>query len=80
MIDLQLIRKNPESVQKGLDRRHDDTSLSEIIKLDEQNRKLIQQIEELREKRNKVSKEIGRMKQKPPEMIAEMRQVGVEMK
>ncbi len=80
MIDLQLIRKNPEIVREAINKRHDDSPLDEIIRMDEEHRRLLQKIEALRARRNEVSREIGRMKEKPPQLIAEMRQVGDQIK
>ncbi len=61
MIDIRLIRKNPEIVRESLARRHDDTSLDKIIELDEEHRKLLKGIEALRGERKKVSKLIGKL-------------------
>ncbi len=80
MIDLQLIRKNPEIVREAINKRHDDSPLDEIIRMDEEHRRLLQKIEALRARRNEVSREIGRMKEKPPQLITEMRQVGDQIK
>jgi seryl-tRNA synthetase len=80
MIAIQFIRQNTDVVREALAKRNDDTSLDEVLRLDAESRKTIQEIEALRERRNKVSKELSRMKEKPAQMIADMRQVGEQIK
>ncbi|HEX78452.1 MAG TPA: serine--tRNA ligase [Dehalococcoidia bacterium] len=80
MLDLKLIRENPEFVRQALAKRHQETPLDQVLALDEERRRLIAKVDELRARRNRVSKEMGRMKEKPPELIAEMRRVGDEIK
>ena len=64
MIDINLIRENPDLVRKSLiDRQMDSSSVDAIIQLDQERRKLIQEVEKLKAERNVVSKEIGRMKE-----------------
>jgi seryl-tRNA synthetase len=77
MIDIKLIRDNPEVVFKAMERRGEDRSLiDEVITLDNAYRQLLKEAETLRARRNDVSKQISRMKDKPADLIAEMRQVG----
>ncbi|MDD5094188.1 MAG: serine--tRNA ligase [Dehalococcoidia bacterium] len=80
MLSIQLIRKDPELVREVLAKRNDNTSIDEVLKLDAEHRKIIQEMEALREQRNAVSKELSRMKDKPAQMIADMRQVGEQIK
>ncbi len=80
MLSIQFIRQNPDLVREALNKRNDDAPLDAILEKDAQARKLQQEIEALRERRNRVSKELGRMKDKPPDLIAEMRQVGDQIK
>jgi len=80
MLSIQFIRQNPDLVREALARHNDSAPLDEILRLDNEHRQLLQESEVLRERRNKVSKELGRMKEKPPEMIADMRQVGERIK
>ncbi len=79
MLDLNLIREQPDLVRKALlDRQQDPNLVERIIELDEKRRALILDVETLKAERNAVSKEIGRMKN-PAERQAKieaMRQVG----
>jgi seryl-tRNA synthetase len=77
MIDIKLIRDNPEVVFQAMERRGEGRApVDEIIGLDTAFRQLLQEAEALRARRNDVSKQISRMKEKPPDLIATMRQVG----
>ena len=81
MLSINLIRENPKVVREALDRRDEDNApLDRIIELDEKRRVILTSSEALRARRNQVSKELSKMKEKPPEVIAEMRQVGSEIK
>jgi seryl-tRNA synthetase len=63
MLDINLIRENPELVRKALSDRQDNPApVDSILKLDEQRRALLVQVEALKAERNAVSKEIGQMK------------------
>lgn len=79
MLDLDLMRKHPEQVREGMRKRDQDPAIvDEILALDEKRRALLQDVEALRATRNRVSKQIGRMKD-PDERqarIEEMREVG----
>lgn len=76
MLNIQLLRQNPEIVQEALAKRNDDAPINEILRLDKEERNLLQRIEGLRARRNEVSRELGRTKEKPPDLIADMRHVG----
>ena len=80
MIDIELIREKPEFVKESFKRRGKEVPLTEIIDLDQRRRTAISEMDSLRARRNAVSKEIGSSKEKPPELIAEMRQVGARIK
>ncbi len=63
MLDLNFIREHPDVIQESLRKRHEDTSLLEqVLDLDKQRRTLLSQVETMRAQRNRVSKEISRLK------------------
>lgn len=79
MIDLNIIREQPELIKKSLsDRQMETTPVERILNLDEKRRNIIQKVESLKAERNAVSKEIGRMKdpQARQEKIDAMKKVG----
>ena len=80
MLDIKLIRDNPDSVRQALERRRSDFSIDDVLALDEQRRSLLTEVEGLKARRNEVSKEIGRTGEKPPQLIEEMRSIGERIK
>ncbi len=60
MIDINLIREDPEWVKAQIAKLNDSAPIDEIVALDEQRRDLILQVEALRRERNETSKKIGR--------------------
>ena len=76
MLDIKLIRDNPDTVRQALDKRGDAAQMDKIIDLDTQHRQLLHEAEDLRAKRNEVSKQISKMTEKPTLLIADMRQIG----
>ena len=80
MIDINILRENPEIISNSLDQRQDKIDLKQIIDLDNQKRKLIQQSDELKYKKNIVSKKLSQTTEKPISLIEEMRETGNEIK
>ena len=76
MLDIKLVRENPDILRQTLEKRGDSAPLDEITALDKQHRELLHEMESLRAQRNEVSKQISKMSEKPPELIADMRQIG----
>lgn len=65
MLDIKLVRENPELIQKNFERRNNPAYtevLKDLIKDDKEWRKVVSEINELRELRNKVSMEIAAAK------------------
>jgi seryl-tRNA synthetase len=84
MLDLRLIRNDPELVRAGIRKRgQDDAVLDALLRADERRRGLLTEVEGLKAERNRVSDEIAkirRAKGDAGEMIAEMRAVGERIK
>jgi seryl-tRNA synthetase len=63
MLDMTLIREQPDLVRKALrDRQMDPSPVDAILELDERRRGLLTEVEALKAQRNTVSREIGQMK------------------
>ncbi len=62
MLDIKLIRENPEKINELLKRRNPDLSIDEVIAIDEERRKIQTKADELRAKRKSESQKIGLMK------------------
>ncbi len=58
MLDIKLIRQNPDKVKECLSKRGCDVSkVDKFLELDEKRKKLLQEIESLRSKQNKLGKD-----------------------
>jgi len=66
MLDLELLRKNPEFVKERLRLRREDYPrlVDKALRLDEERRSILKDLEALRAERNALSKEIGKRKSK----------------
>ena len=74
MIDIKLIRENPELVKENIRKKFQDYKLilvDEILELDTKNRQAKLKGDELRSKRNSLSSEIGNLKKKKKKDEAE---------
>ncbi|MHB1682539.1 MAG: serine--tRNA ligase [Bacilli bacterium] len=56
MLDIQFIRENPELLQQVARRKGIDISIEELLSVDRQKLRLLQQTEQLRQQRNRLSK------------------------
>jgi len=83
MLDIKLIRSNPEKVKEALKKRGEKINIGEVITLDEKRRELLLEAGTLKEKRNTVSEEIGKLKREKKdaqEKILAMKEVSVKIK
>lgn len=79
MLDIKLVRKEPDKVREGMAKRGAEVPLDQFLNLDEQRRRKLTEVEQLKNKRNTVSKEVGRLKaqgQDATGLIQEMQEVG----
>ena len=83
MLDIKLIRENPENINELLKRRNPELSIDKIIEIDAERRKIQAQADELRAKRKTESQKIGMMKKNGENTDAiqeEVRALGDEVK
>lgn len=83
MLDLKLIRSNPEKVKEALKNRREEINIEEILTLDQKRRELLLETGTLKEKRNLVSEEIGKLrreKKSAQEKILSMKEVSAKIK
>ena len=87
MIDIKLIRENPELVKENIKKKFQDDKLvlvDEVKKLDEEYRALRTSADELRSKRNSISKQIGALmsqgkKEEAEQVKAEVKLIGEQI-
>ena len=83
MLDIKLIRENPEKINELLKRRNPELSINEVIAIDEERRKIQTKADELRAKRKSESQKIGLMKkngENTDEIQEDVRVLGDEIK
>jgi seryl-tRNA synthetase len=82
MLDARYIRENLEEVERRLKSRGEQYGLGSFVKLDEQRREMLQEVETLKALRNRFSEEIARLsdKSQAAPRIAEMRDVSQQIK
>ena len=62
MLDIKFIRENPDIVKENIKKKFQDEKLplvDEVIELDSQRRANIQEADQLRSDRNRLSKQVG---------------------
>jgi seryl-tRNA synthetase len=81
MLDIKLIRENPEPFRQALARRGLAERVDELLAADERRRDLTQRAEALRAEQNRASKAIGRASGDEKQgLIAEVAKVSAELK
>ncbi|MGZ6210336.1 MAG: serine--tRNA ligase, partial [Syntrophales bacterium] len=83
MLDIKFLRQNIDFVRKKMLERGQEINLEAFAELDEKRRRVLQEVETLRNERNTASKEIGERKKKKEdasEIIARMSQVSNRIK
>ena len=84
MIDIKLIRENPDLVKANIKKKFQDQKLvlvDEVIDLDKKNRAAITEVERLRARRTQLSKQIGALmgqgkKQEAESVKSESQKIG----
>ena len=76
MIDIKVLRNEPEKVQRAFLKRKEKFDIDGLLKLDDERRELIFQGEQLKNKQNTVSKEVPKLKKEGKDVT----QVFEEMK
>jgi seryl-tRNA synthetase len=81
MIDLHDLRKRPEAYADAAKKKRIAVDVMAFLKLDEERRSLIPAVEEMRKKKNEVSKEVPKMKGEEKEQaIKDMKELGERLK
>jgi len=81
MLDIKLIREDPEPFRKALARRDLAKRVDELLEADERRRELTKRVEELRAEQNRASKAIGGAQgDERQRLIQEVAKVSAELK
>lgn len=79
MLDIKRLRDHEAEVREGLRRKHSPVDVDAILALDRERRHLLTEVENMKSRRNSVSREIGIRKKKGEDVaavMAEMRELG----
>jgi seryl-tRNA synthetase len=84
MLDVRLVREQPEAVERGLAARGESPAVvKDLLALDADRRRLVREAEELKAERNRVSEAIGQARRRGEDAGAEqarMRETGERIK
>ena len=82
MLDLKLLRENPDLFKKGIAKKQKDPALiDQALKLDEEHRALITQTEQIKAQKNKASDQIAKAETAEKQaLITDMQKIGEEEK
>ncbi len=75
MLNIELIRREPDLVRDALARRGEDAPIDRVLQLDAERRATIREADELRARANETSRRLSNSQERTPELIEEMRQV-----
>src|SRR4029453_865498 len=79
MIDIENIRRQPETFRRAICAKRIPLELNELLQIDEQRRKLGKQVNQLREQRNRVSELVATDPDNRDQYIAESKAIGHEL-
>ncbi len=83
MIDIKILRDNPDLIRQALESRGEEFDLERLLQIDEKRRRLITEIDNLRRERNEISEEVGRRRRENEdanELMERARVVAEEIK
>ena len=83
MLDIKLIRREPDKVKAALARRKEEDKIDELLSLDQRRRDVLYEAEQLKSKQNAVSKEIPKIKKEGGDVapiFAEMKELSEKIK
>ncbi|WP_128424937.1 serine--tRNA ligase [Gudongella oleilytica] len=83
MLDIKKIRMDSEGVLRALAKRHGNFPIEQLLKLDEERRTILVEVEEMKAEQNRVSKEVPRLKKEGKDVapiFEEMKELAEKVK
>ncbi|MDY0258027.1 serine--tRNA ligase [Gudongella oleilytica] len=83
MLDIKRIRMDSEGVLRALAKRHGNFPIEQLLKLDEERRTILVEVEEMKAEQNRVSKEVPRLKKEGKDVapiFEEMKELAEKVK
>jgi len=83
MLDIRRIREQPEQIRRGIAEKNDTGDIDIVLQIDQRRRSIIGEVEQLKNTRNEVSRDIARLKKEhldASDRISEMKIVSDRIK
>lgn len=83
MLDIKILRQEPEKIKEALKKRNNDLDIAPAIELDKERRAILTDVEQKKAKQNEINKQIPQLKkagENTDEIFAQMREVSAEIK
>lgn len=83
MLDIKILRQNPEKIKEALKKRNNDLDIAPAIELDAKRREILTDVEQRKAKQNEINKKIPQMKkagENTDEIFAQMRELSADIK
>ena len=83
MLDIKILRQNPEIIKESLKNRCNDLDITPAIELDKQRREILAEVEQKKAKQNEISKKVPAMKkagENTDELFKEMKELSNTIK
>ena len=83
MLDIKILRQEPERIKEALKKRNNDLDITPAIELDKKRRAVLQEAEQKKAQQNAISKKIPAMKKAGEDtapIFAEMKELSNEIK
>ena len=78
MIGIELIRSDPERVRRAIEARGDSAPIDRVLELDEQRRRTVSEVDDLRAARNQGSARLSKMNERPPRTDRRDARIGLQ--
>lgn len=83
MLDIKILRNEPEKIKEALKKRNNDLDITPAIELDKQRREILSEVEKKKAQQNEISKKIPQMKkagEDTSKIFADMKELSNEIK
>lgn len=83
MLDIKILRQEPERIKEALKKRNNDLNIEPAIVLDKERRAILTEVEQKKAKQNEISKQIPQLKkagENTDAIFAEMKELSNEIK
>ena len=83
MLDIKILRQNPEIIKEALKKRNNDLDITPAIELDKKRREILVDVEQKKASQNEISKKIPQMKkngESTDEIFKEMKELSNKIK